>query len=1198
MEMGHFVKNRLISLAIICLVILCCLTTVSADVGTNAKGFDKGPSYASVIPLKKATFVAFDDENYLDDYAYLAAVPTTVFGDDNKLYSNPLLFYQDGVGDSSQKNLVLNSRMGIDYFMDDWQSFCEGKFDEIVAINVDKSKVNYWNARDYKIINGDDPYKIANELALHEWSYSKDAVIAVIDNENQEQEKQIVSGTIKETFPTSNVKKVKTIDIDRINCLEPQFEGFDVPEGYGHIKADVWWDAIFTSKGTMISSADPSGNPIIQLYFNKNNEWIQTESSSNGLLGPLGHKYTQAYVYQTGSWRVGIVDLPTEAITTQGQPLKALFSKTLTYHVDISMYPSIDTIKIPENPTYDCKDVSFILEWNSPDTDLGFSIISPSGEAIYTELENSDSNSKEINLETLGMCLPGENYSILVFATNNVKTPVEFEIKYSWDQYDSEEFLDSITSAMEASVFASTLNAPLLYTSKIGLSKDTGDVLYKLGVENIYIVDVGDYILKDTLDEIRKIGKIKAEYKTTKDIYDAIHKETGQSDVIFTTIDPWSYWNFEDMQPAGEKKGALFIGPATYIAAHHGSPPILIEKHPRLSSAAIYHNEFWLRFSEDRDHHRPSTAEMVITGERIYEFLKEYGFDKEDAETIITVADQFDIGMSWDRIFPGVANSGRFCGSPVDTSYSISRNMFYPALVFQNPALNGLVELENGSISKRQSNVEIASLLGFLSTKEPLINININGFKTVRKEAVEEFEFPVLCSFVAYQHRFNERAGNYYDAKYTGADGLTPGYGNTQELIDRGSMAKLSGNTNSIYPDMTESEIIPFYLRKGGYSCAFSTSLDSVVENLNKGVILWIHSSHGSTKEGGTSLFWKPEEGFEGRDFYSAKVALTHKKILDLKNTAIGSLLTSLSYNLKEIFRSLEPTASVFKEKNPWRGYEWYSGSTQEPDTMSADIKGTIPYTGITVPFISPSSMDWTVSYKPFRTVLNKIIPFVDPFDVENLNDGVIGSIAHSKFQYYRYSATDIEENLENLHSAGFVTTMCDTANTYLHLMLIRHGTVFQIQNPWSTSQYGSVWQQSIPRDIALGNTVGEAYTKGLSHVGNLYLGGINGDTSSRQLWWDNSQSIVYFGDPDLRVFVPSAEYGTDNYWQEKDVKTLRYNKDCDIAGHAPFGATKYPNAKQPESFFEKYAAMLLMIALILIIIVFVIYFYKRRGKQ
>jgi hypothetical protein len=58
-------------------------------------GFEKGISWKPYIPLKRTTFVQFDEESYIDDYAYLAAVPTAVFYGkiEDQIFSNPLLFY-------------------------------------------------------------------------------------------------------------------------------------------------------------------------------------------------------------------------------------------------------------------------------------------------------------------------------------------------------------------------------------------------------------------------------------------------------------------------------------------------------------------------------------------------------------------------------------------------------------------------------------------------------------------------------------------------------------------------------------------------------------------------------------------------------------------------------------------------------------------------------------------------------------------------------------------------------------------------------------------------------------------------------------------------------------------------------------------------------------------------------------------------
>jgi len=938
----------LLTLTIICILLMNVLISVGlADKNSDyVKGFDKGPSYIPVVPLKKITFVNYDEQSYLDDYAYLASVPTAVFKNDSQLYSHPLLFYQDEQNFDDEKKLPLNARVGIDYFMEDWMSYCNGLLDQMTLINVPREKVDQWEVKSEKYveIDSNDPYFIASELALLDWSYSNSAVVAVIDEENEKLDK-IVSNKIKQSFPACSIKILPTIEIKQINYLNPVFEEFQVGENYRHIKADIWWDALFTRNGKMISNADPAGDPDIQLYFQENGRWIQSMASCNNLLGPRGHKYAQSHVYNHGLWKIGTIDLPTEGIienlmpTAQGSPIKMFFSDKPTYYADITMYVGSEDIKLFDTPSFGCRNADFKLTWNNPSVTLGFSIIGPSGEAVYTIMNESSTNFQEIHLESIGECLPGEDYSISVFSIKDVKTPVEFEIEYSWKQVISKKDCDSITSASEGAVLASVLNAPLLYVSPSHLPNTTKDAMYKLGVENIHIINMGSHLSQIVLDDIKKIGKIKANYKKPKQIYEAIQQKTNENDIIFTTFDPWTYWYMGELKPAGEKKGALFVGPAAYIAAHHGSPVIIIDNHPRLSSSTIYHNELWRRFSNNRQYHSPSTAEMVFTGRRIYDFLADYGFDQIGKETIITVAGQYDIGVSWDRIFPGVANSGRFLGSPVDTGFWISRNVFYPAMIFENPAIENVVELENGSVSRRDTGFRKGSIF---SPKEAGIMLNFNDYKKTRNSEIGKFEFPVLCSFITYNHRFNERASKYYGDLYSCADGLTPGIDTTQNSIDKGIMEKYSGETGCIFPDMTESEVVPFYLRKGGYDCAFSTNMSSIVKNLNEGVIMWIHSSHGSEENGGSCLFWNPEDSFKNRSNYpSASIVNFHRWIVDewaaelpiyskilTRFKLLGKILNGLglSYFIPATFYGFDPIPGVFEEDNPWRSYDYRHG--------------------------------------------------------------------------------------------------------------------------------------------------------------------------------------------------------------------------------------------------------------------------------
>jgi len=1161
-------------LSILMIIFILCLNIIQpySTANSNINGFDKGVSWKPVVPIEKVTFVDFNGESYIDDYSYLAAIPTTVFYFEDKLYSHPLIYYQDQLN-LEEREITLDARKGIDYFMEDWMDYCYQKLDEMILINVPKNKVDHWDAKNYTVINGNNSYDIANKIALHDWAYSDNAVIAVIEEDFKKPE-NIITNTIKGKLQSNKLYYEKTFNLKQTNKLNPVHKNFKVDDKYKYLKAEVWWDSLIFGSGIII----PAGDPDIQLYVEEKTGWMQTSAASYwNVLWPLGKEFAYSHVYYPGNWRIGVTDIPTESdssekkllgglITLQGSLLKAL-SKTVTYHVDITMFPGIDII-LPDNPPFGCKSADIKLTWNDPTVNLGFTLVGPSGEAIHSAINESRTDYLKEHINQLGECLEGENYSISVFTTKDLDHPVDFEIEYIWKQNISEQESNSLTSATEGAILASILNTPLLYVSPSVIFEDTKDILYKLGVENVYLVDIGNHISSNAKDEIIEIANLKEVFIEEEKIYEKIRGITNSNDVIFTTIDPWTYWFFDKLEPAGEKKGALFIGPAAYIAAHHGAPALIIENHPELSSAVVWHNEFWRRYSKYRFKFHVNVADMVITGRRIYDFLRANNFDKEGLETIITVADQYDIGIPWDRLFPGIANSGRICGTPVDTSYWIARIVFYPAMIYSNPAMKGSVQLINGSTSTREVGVYKGKLFGIITENNPLITIKIGTYKITKESKQEEYEYPVLCSFVAYEHRFNERASKYYGGKYQCADGIIPGESPTMEAIDDGAIEKYTGNTGSYFPDLTISEVIPFYLEKGEYGVAYSTKLESVVNDLNSGVIMWIHNSHGSGSNGGSTLFWNPKEGFKSKNYLSAIPARLYAKALS--------------------------------EENPWRAYEWVLGSTKEPDTMTMDLKGFLPFTNLRIPGLPSTGQAWVIARKPLREFINSITPLFNPFNVENLYDGVVGSLTYSTFPLKSYNSIKIEENLENLHSAGFITGICETSNTYFHTMLIRHGTVFQIQDPWPTSWYSAVWLDTIPRDIILGYTVGEAYTRGISHVGILYLGGAGVNGNEPQWWWDDAENVIFFGDPDTRIFVPSTEYSDLNNWEKPNA--LTYEEEFLAEGHSPFGAMYYPHAKSPISFIEKYLMFIILIVIIFAIVLIIginkIKKKKRRRKK
>jgi hypothetical protein len=1128
-----FVTILIISLLIVSAV----LPVALADKVDNAKGFDKGLSYTSVVPMKKTTFVGYDENSILDDYAYLAAVPTTVFDYNGRLFSYPLLFYQDQLKIEDEKDVSLDARSGINYFMEDWMSYC-GQLDQMTLINVPKNKLDSsWSAKEYVEIKDDNPYDIASKLALQEWSYSDKAVIAVIgeDPANTDYITPIVE---KGTLSSGKEIKEYTFYTQKLSKITPRSQFFEVPEGYKYLKARTWWASFWfgtPAKGGFpvnINITIPGGSPDSQFYCKYGDQWMETALSQGWNVGGMDLEKAESYIYKSGEWKLSITDIPTFKIHGRTGSIIDIIKnmvKGTTYQTDVSLYPGEDLkTEKPIIPPFGCRDATFKLKWDESDVNLGFSLIGPSGEEVLSAYDESSKGEVEMHLDQLGECPEGKSYSISVFSFDKLSKDVNYEIEYTWKQNFTKTQGDFLTSATNGAVLASTLNAPLLYVSPSSLSDSTKDALYKLGVENIYLVNLGDHLSRDIKDKIGEIAKINENYVDATKLYKAITDLTNQNCVIFSTIDPWTYWYVPAPKHAGETKAGLFIGPAAYIAAHHGSPVLIVDYHPELSSAVVWHNEYWKKYANGFTD--VAVAPLYLTGTQVYNFLGELGLDKENQETMITVADGFDIGATWDRTFAGRAKPGRFFGTPVDTAYWISRDVFYPALIFNNPAMNpNGVTLTQGSYSERRN----------------ILPWGKSALKITTPSQDENFKYPVLQTYICYEHNMNAQFEKYYGFKYQSPDGIVPGETVTNEPIDQGL---IPGVVGQVWPDMTASEVIPAYLEKGGYSSVFSTSFKAVTDNLNGGVLLWVSSTHGNSARSGELLSWDPEHSIP---------------------------LKFLGY---------------YKQDNPWRGYDWYLGSTANPDTMTADVHGVLAaFLGNpNIQGAFPLTEELTSSVKPIRDRLASI-PILKWFmpkgwrDPTLYKDGLIiaRSITMLPTTSSLLTGWSMDKALDNVYSMGWINTACLPAYKYLHLMMVRHGSSFQVIDPWATSWYSIIWLQSMPRDIILGKSVGEAYTEGISHTGILYLGDAAGNP---QWWWDVEENVCLFGDPDLRAYVPDTTYSDANTWQKPD--TLRYDGELNLNGHMPFGATSYPNEKTPLTLWQQYLWLIVALLVIAILVI------------
>ncbi len=1196
-----------ISITYFLIVLLLCSTILPsafAETSTpSMEGFSRGITWKPYIPLKKITFIDHDPARLIDDYGYLASIPTSIFYDENtdQIYTHPLLYYDDRYVPDEEEKLSLNARQGIDYFMEDYISYADSKLDQLTLINVEQNRLDpEWQAQNYTIISESNPASLAKKIALQDWSYSDQAVIAVIEP-TMEQPTNTTYGTLSGTVPNRDIVK-EHFEVPKTNKVYPTYHRFTVPEGYKFLKVRSWYPCFYLNAGLpgfegIVNMSIPAGDRDLQIYCKENDKWMMA-GITNAWNAPGGMDIdkTSVYVYKSGDWSVALTDVPTKTYDDSlfsGDIIKTglevqkhrnfldfLFfgrygrfldilknMRQVIYQIDVEMYPGV-MLDIPEKPPFGCRHGQFEITWDDPSADLGISLIGPSGEEVLSTREEGvraschfalqeeylqiyDAGKTAMIVQQLGECRPDENYKLCVFSTNELDQPVDFTIQYSWEQNFTRSYGDGLASASNGAIYASLVNAPLLYVTTDTLPECTKEAITKLGVTDITLIDLHKHLQNEILSQLQPYSTELNHITEYSDLYDTIRERSHENDIIFTTFDPYSYWYIGKLKAEGELPGATALGPAAYLAAHHGSPLLIIDNHPELSSAIPWHNELWGRHPDGLSK-LPTVSEMYLTGTRVYDFLKDHEYDREGLESLVTVAGQFDIGLTWDRVFVGKAKPGRFIGTPTDLSVWISKSVFYPQLIFENPALKNPnpYKLINGSSSERR----------------PLLARGKFGLKITKESQEEEFQYPVLDTLICYDHKFNSRASDYWGFKYKTADGDIPGETQSLNPIDEGVMLAVNGEQGGFLPDLSGSEVQPFYLKKAGYDPVYSTSFEANMENLNRGVLLWIINTHGGPKDGGLLMFW--DVNAEGSRHYPTI-----------------------------------PLAGYNKETNPWRGYEWLLGSTEEPDTMTSEIHGiAAALAGNPDPRglrLFTTALDWATAKRPVRDIFGKLssLPLIrhivpDWFqDTQDYYDGVIISVFIGRFGTSWYSGPEIEAELDNLHSIGVSSVACLPAGKYLHLSLMRHGSVFQIMDPWATSWYSDVWQNGVPRGIALGQTIGEIYTEGISKVGILYI------TDPPQWWWDLAENVCLYGDPDLRIWVPSTEYSSMNHWEQEEIRALSIEnpETFTVSGHMPFGAHNYPNAYMPTPLVMQIIYLILIIAALALLIFGGIILLKRR---
>ncbi len=477
--------------------------------------FELAQDESTPVPLRRIGFVANDPYSYLDEFSYIAAVPSSVFTDvdTGTRYISPLIL-RDGSDAET-------------WLIQDWVEYLSGDGGMTQAISIgdftDSDILEIQSLIGTKVfprLSGATSADVAAQLAVAEWESSAIAVFALADENFGAP--LITSNEASYTF--QNMKtELETIDSEVTSTL-PVSIPFSPPSSTGWLEGSCNWTSgeIFTH-----SIRDPDGNTV--------DYSVRSRVYHERLVGiPLNFWVPKT---SDGAWEMIIHPPPS-------------VSGTIPLEFEVSYHPGFTrSVTVPNGAKW----LNVSITWDNAGTNLNLALIDPEGRlAQWSPTESVLSGLGE----SVDFPYPmAGDWTVLVSWIDAVEEQNNVDI--SWDvSVMSSELQDYLESAANGAVLASLLNAPLLYVDADSVPEITTWAAERLGVITSILVDpanIHSLSLENELDDYSTFVNISNYPMLTN----MIRNLSGQNDVVISV-------------PTGD--GSEFFAPATFSAAFHGAP--------------------------------------------------------------------------------------------------------------------------------------------------------------------------------------------------------------------------------------------------------------------------------------------------------------------------------------------------------------------------------------------------------------------------------------------------------------------------------------------------------------------------------------------------------------------------------------------------------------------------------------------------
>ncbi len=652
--------RRYVAVSMVCVLLLgstAYLTSPGYVPSRQTEGLDvvsPAALFSDQYPLSRIAFVASDPLSYVDEYAYIATVPTGVFVHNNTQYISPVLYSSDSTSEA--------------WLVEDWaeylyvdggleQGIVVGDYPESLLLDRQESL----GSRIYPRIDGATAAEIAAKLAASEWASSASVVVAIAEDDFTTPSP--ITGSASHTIADSASSEVQFSGSAVFNAETSN--PFTPPSWAVWMYGRFNWST--TSEVLTHRLVDPNGN--ILDYSRIGQMAISRDVNSVEILQPM-----QFWLPVTvpGQWIMNV--------TNHGFDTVPLDCK-VTYHPGFRQ-----PVTVPAGAA----SFEVTLNWNNVATDLNLALIDPTGRMAMWAPAGSILSSPGVERINLPYPMPGE-WTIIAGWMD--ATTEQNGLQLQWEiSFLPTDLSENLEAAANAGVLASLRNAPLLYVDGDQVPAETQWALSRLGATQIFLVDPLGFASPSLLSELGALGSL-IHIDNYPSVVGNITSISKSPDIVVTA-------------PLGS--GNELFAPSTYSAAVHGAPlfsvcggdnelttraqetwaPYLVG--PEIDNIYVvnrYENRAENGWYDERIPNQFSMMESVDTFEA---FLGVRGaYNASTPQPVVVVAPETLVPSSFDRSLQSHFNPGRIPAATAEmASVFINRGLLHRYLFLTADSAN------------------------------------------------------------------------------------------------------------------------------------------------------------------------------------------------------------------------------------------------------------------------------------------------------------------------------------------------------------------------------------------------------------------------------------------------------------------------------------------------------------------------------